>query len=411
MTDFQKAAGDFDPLAPEFIADPHKALHQLRDTAPLARSERWGGFWAATKRSDVVAIAKNHKRFVNSVTHIVPGGMAGKTRPLMHADQPEHTDFREAMLPVFNGPIGERIAPDIRAHAEKLVRGMVLKGTADLERDFGGPLMAYALTRFYGMDDVAPEDLDRWLHQYVKGGQKRDEAMVAEAHAGLLKVAVGLVEDRTRNPRDPETDLTTALLQARPHGMPLDHEKLIGAVRQPFVIVWLATSHSLGNMLTRLVEDTTLQETLRRNPELIAESLEEFLRLDMPQLGFARTADGEVEYGGKVIRDREPVALVFPAANRDPEVFESPDEFRIGRSPNPHLTFGAGIHSCPGKNIARAIVLAALESVITGTGGFSLRGEIEREHWPFRASRSIPVDIAATRTDSETAEGLVTVIS
>jgi len=409
MTEFQRAAGDFDPMAPEFIADPHKALSRLRDEAPIARSERWGGFWAATRRSDVVAIAKNHKRFVNSVTHIVPGGMAGKTRPLMHSDQPEHTHFREAMLPVFNGPIGDRIAPEVRAHAEVLVRRMVERGSADLERDFTGPLMAFTLTRFYGMDNVAPEDLDRWLHQYVKGGQRRDEAMVAEAHAALYKVAVDLVEDRARNPRDPETDLATALLQARPNGMPLDHEKLIGAVRQPFVIVWLATSHSLGNMLTRLVEDQELQQTLRRNPELIAASLEEFLRLDMPQLGFARTADGDIEYGGKTIRDREPVALVFPAANRDPEVFENPDEFRIGRSPNPHLTFGAGVHSCPGKNIARAIVLGALESLITGTGVFGLNGEIEREHWPFRASRTIPVEITPVASGTQAAENLTSV--
>lgn len=407
MSDLQESAGDFDPLSPEFIQDPHKILRRLRDEAPIARSERWGGFWAMTKRSDVVAIAKNHKQFVNSVTHIVPGGMAGKTRPLMHADQPEHTDFREAMIPVFNGPIGDQIAPEVRDHAKQLVAQMVAKGSANLERDYAGPLMAYTLTRFYGMDNVDPADLDRWLHQYVSGGQKRDQGVVAEAHAAMMKVAIDLVEDRKVNPRDPKTDLTTALVQARPHGRPLDEEKLIGAVRQPFVIVWLATSHSLGNMLTRLVEDPQLQEKLRSNPELIAESLEEFLRMDMPQLGFARTSDGEFEYKGKKFKDKEPIALVFPAANRDPEVFENPEEFRIGRSPNPHLTFGAGVHACPGKNIARAVVLAALESVINGTGKLTLNAEIEREHWPFRASRSISVDVAAPGLSVAASDGLV----
>lgn len=409
MSDQQEHNGDFDPMAPEFIQDPHRALRRLRDEAPIARSERWGGFWAMTKRADVVAIAKNHKQFVNSVTHIVPGGMAGKTRPLMHADQPEHTDFREAMLPVFKGPIGDRIAPEVRAHAEELVARLVAKGTANLERDYAGPLMAYTLTRFYGMDNVNPADLDRWLHQYVSGGQKRSEGEVSEAHAALMKVAIDLVEDRKVNPRDPETDLTTALLQARPHGRPLNEEKLIGAVRQPFVIVWLATSHSLGNMLTRLVEDTDLQDRLRRNPELIADSLEEFLRMDMPQLGFARTSAGDFEYKGKLFKDKEPIALVFPAANRDPEVFENPEEFRIGRSPNPHLTFGAGVHACPGKNIARAVVLAALESLINGTGDLGLNGEIEREHWPFRASRNIPVDVRGPGLSVAAPDDLVSV--
>ncbi|MBN9128863.1 MULTISPECIES: cytochrome P450 [Paenarthrobacter] len=409
MSDSQDNMVDFDPMSPEFIQDPHSVLHKLRDEAPIARSDRWGGFWAVTKRSDVVALAKNHKQFLNSVTHIVPGGMAGKTRPLMHADQPEHTDFREAMLPVFNGPLGDRLAPEVRAHAEELVAGMVARGTADLERDYAGPLMAYTLTRFYGMEGVDPKDLDRWLHQYMEGGQKREQGTVSEAHVALMKVATDLVEDRKANPRDPETDLVTALLQARPHGRPLDEEKLLGAVRQPFVIVWLATSHSLGNMLTRLVEDVALQDTLRRNPELIPEALEEFLRLDMPQLGFARTSAGDFEYKGKLFKDKEPIALVFPAANRDPEVFENPDEFRIGRTPNPHLTFGAGLHACPGKTIARAVVLAALESVIKGTGNFTLTAEIEREHWPFRASRHIHVDIAAPELTEATPDNLVSV--
>jgi cytochrome P450 len=395
MSEHQEVAEDFDPLAPEFIADPHKVLHELRDRAPIARSERWGGFWAMTKRSDVVAVAKDHKRFLNSVTHIVPGGMAGKTRPLMHSDQPEHTDFREAMLPVFNGPIKEIIAPKVRQKSEELVDAMVARGSGDLERDYAGPLMAYTLTQFYGMDNVDYRDLDRWLHQYMMGGQSRSQETVAEAHENMMKVAQDLVADRTENPRDPDTDLTTALVQARPHGAPLDDEKLLGAVRQPFVIVWLATSHSLGNMLHRLADDQDLQATLRDAPELIAEALEEFLRMDMPQIGFARTAAGDVEYGGMQFKDREPIALVFPAANRDPETFEDPDTFRIGRSPNPHLTFGAGIHACPGKNIARVIVLAALESIITRTGGFSFNGEVEHEHWPFRAFRHTPVSVAA----------------
>lgn len=382
-------------MDPDFIADPHAAFHEMRGKCPVAHSDQWGGFWALTKRSDVVAVAKNHRDFVNSVTHIIPGGMAGKTRPLMHSDQPEHTDFRAAMLPVFNGPIGPRIVPEVRAHAEELVARMVAKDDVDLIRDYAGPLMAFTLTRFYGMDGVDPVDLDRWLHQYVVGGQTRDQDEVAEAHAALWKVAVDLVEDRKANPRDPESDLTTALLQARPHGAPLDEEKLIGAVRQPFVIVWLATSHSLGNMLARLVQDRDLQSTLRSSPALISAALEEFLRMDMPQIGFARTAARDVEFEGEQFRERDPIALVFPAANRDPEVFENPDEFRIGRSPNPHLTFGAGIHSCPGKNIARGVVLAALESVIVGTGDLELIGEIEDEHWPFRAPRTLPSSVAA----------------
>ncbi|MFF4835199.1 cytochrome P450 [Streptomyces sp. NPDC001315] len=390
---------DFDPMDPEFTEDPHRFLHEMRSKCPVAHSSQWGGFWALTRRRDVVEAAKQNDLFVNSVLHIMTKPRAGApvhNRPLMHVDQPEHTWFRDAMAPVLSGPVEAEIMLAVRAEAERLVAATVESDDVDLVRDYCGPLMAFTVTKVFAMDDVDPADLDRWCRMYVHGGQPghQNPAEVAEAHENLQRVAAELIADRRANPRDPSRDLATALVQARrPDGQPLDPEKVVGAVRQPMLIVWLATSHSLGNMLQRLLLDQELQSTLRGNPALIAESVEEFLRLDMPQLGFARTAAKDLEFAGVRMKERDPVALVFPAANRDPEVFENPDEFRIGRSPNPHLTFGAGIHSCPGKNIARPVVLAALESVINGTGSLELTGTVEKEHWPFRAPLTLPARV------------------
>ena len=138
MTTAGELASDFDPLAPGFVEDPHHALHELRQQCPVAYSDRWGGFYALTRRADVVAAAKQHRQFINSVLHIVPGGMAHNTRPLMHSDQPEHSHFKAAMLPVFNGPHGAEIAPSVRAYAEQLVAGLLARGEADLVRDYAG---------------------------------------------------------------------------------------------------------------------------------------------------------------------------------------------------------------------------------------------------------------------------------
>lgn len=388
----------FDPLDPDFIADPHRVLSDVRASCPVAHSDQFGGFWALTRRRDVVEAAKRHDVFINSVVHIVSGRRGGPahTRPLMHSDQPEHTWFRAAMLPVLSGPIGSEIEPDLRAEAKRLVAVIAGRAEVDLVRDFCGPLMAFAITKIFGMEDVDPAEFDRWNRQYVDGGQVDDREAVLEAHEHLVALAEALVEDRRAHPRDPSRDLATALIQARtPDGDPLDPQKIVGAVRQPFLIVWLATSHSLGNMLQRLLVDRDLQDTLREQPGLIDASVEEFLRLDMPQLGFGRTPAHDVDFAGVHMRANEPVALVFPAANRDPEVFEEPDEFRIGRSPNPHLTFGAGVHSCPGKGIGRNLILIALESIINGTADMDLCGEIDQETWPFRAPRTLPARIEA----------------
>lgn len=390
----ESLGSDFDPLDPDFVADPHKHLAELQAKCPVAHSSRWGGFWALTRRKDIVDAAKKPDLFINSVLHIIPSGLAHHTRPLMHSDRPEHTWFRDAVLPVYNGPQGEQIAPSVQAEAERLVAQLLEKDDVDLVRDYAGPLCAYTLKAFYNMDDVDPADLDEWVHQYMEAGQRRDREGAMGAHEKMWATASALIEDRKQCPRDPSTDMATALVNARrPDGGELDPEKVIGAIRQPFVIVWLATGHTLGNILRRLLEDQPLQATLRENPELIAEALEEFLRMDMPQLGFARTASEDVELHGRQIKEGDGVALVFPAANRDPNTFEDPHEFKIGRSPNPHLTFGAGIHSCPGKDVGRATVLAALEALIKGTSSLTLNAEIENEHWPFRAPRHLPTTV------------------
>lgn len=393
---------DFDPLDPEFIADPHRILNRVRATCPVAHSDQFGGFWALTKRSDIVEAAKQSDLFINSVLHIISGRtVAGlHTRPLMHSDRPEHTWFRDVMMPVLNGSIGAEVLPAIEAEAKRLVAAMVTAGSADLVTEYAGPLMGYAVTRIFHVDQMSGTEFDKWTRQYVYGGQINDRALVEEANEKLYSAAQALVEDRRSNPRDPENDMATALIQAtNPSGEPLDPDKVVGAIRQPFLIVWLATSHSLGNMLQRLLEDQDLQTTLRDNPELIDRSVDEFLRMDMPQLGFGRSLARDAEFAGVHMKEGDPVALVFPSANRDPDVFENPDQFVIGRSPNPHLTFGAGIHSCPGKSIARELIRVSLEAIINGTGSLTATGDIEKECWPFRAPLTLPTALGAKPAD------------
>lgn len=388
----------FDPLDPEFVEDPHRVLNEVRARCPIAHSDQFGGFWALTRRSDVVEAAKRSDDFVNSVLHIVSGRKhgAGHARPLMHCDQPEHTWFRSAMVPVLGGPLPADIVPEMEAEAARLVSEVVAAGEADLVRSYAGPLMGYAITKIFAVDGVSAAEFDKYARQYVDGGQINDRAMVEEAHEALVSYATRLVEDRRKNPRDPKRDLATALVQATtPTGEPLDPEKVIGAIRQPFLIVWLATSHSLGNMIQRLLLDQDLQRTLRESPELIDASVDEFLRMDMPQLGFGRTTSRDLELNGVHMKAGDVVAFVFPSANRDPEVFENPEEFRIGRSPNPHLTFGAGIHSCPGKGMARDLIRIALTAIITGTGSLEQAGPIKKECWPFRAPLSLPTRATA----------------
>lgn len=401
MTTQQNVAlkSDFDPMTPEFTADQHKALKKLREETPVAYSSNFGGFWALTRRADLIKAARNHTELINSVLHVVPGGLAGNSRPLMHSDQPEHTLYRDVVQKVLgNSDLRERVVGEVRQRAQELMTELVNKGEGDLATEYADRLMGFAITSIFNIDEVTGDEMDETIRTYVLGGQVREAEKMQAASAKLIQITENLLADRRKNPRDPATDLSTALVQAQNAGILVEEEKIMGTQRQPLVIVWLATAHTLTNIFRRLLTDHDLHAKLRANPELVLDSVDEFLRMDQPQIGFARSTTVEMEFGGRTIPAGVPVALVFPADNRDPEAFEDPETFKIGRSPNPHLAFGHGIHGCPGKEIARGMVGVAIEELITGTSGFALSIPVEdipNEHWPFRASLSLPVTVTA----------------
>ena len=110
----------------------------------------------------------------------------------------------------------------------------------------------------------------------------------------------------------------------------------------------------MGSICHHLSNDKELQGRLRDDETLIPAAMEEFLRLYSPYRGFARTTSKDVHLHGETIKPREPVTLCYTAANRDPEIFEKPDEFVLNR-PNvaAHMSFGRGRQQCAGMPLAR----------------------------------------------------------
>ncbi|GHG49966.1 cytochrome P450 [Sinomonas cellulolyticus] len=390
---------DFDPMADEFTADQHRELKRLREESPVAYSSQFGGFWALTRRADLVNAARNHEQLINSILHTVPHGLAGNTRPLMHSDQPEHTIYKDVIQKVLGSDeLRDRVVSEVRQRAKELVAKIASEGSGDLATEYADPLMGFAITSIFNIEEVTGDEMDRTIRDYVIGGQVRAAQLAQDASARMFSITKNLLDDRRENPRDPSTDLATALVQAQEAGILVDEEKVLGAQRQPLVIVWLATAHTLTNIFRRLLTDHGLTAKLRAEPELIADSVDEFLRMDQPQIGFARSSTVDLEFGGRRIPAGSAIALVFPAGNRDPEAFEDPETFMIGRTPNPHLAFGHGIHSCPGRSIARGLVQTAIEELLAGTADFELSipvSEVPNEHWPFRASLSLPATVQA----------------
>jgi len=196
---------------------------------------------------------------------------------------------------------------------------------------------------------------------------------VSRHSATLYDIARNLIADRKMNPRPVDEDPASSLLSETVNGQPLDEEHLLGCLRQSLVVGMVAPPILLGSICKHLCEDLNLQDQLRADPSLLPAAVEEFVRLYSPYRGFARTVKSETQLHGKVIQPGQPITMTYCAANRDPEVFERPDEFILNR-PNisQHLGFGRGRHRCAGMPLARMAIIVALKVLLRNTKQFTL---------------------------------------
>jgi cholest-4-en-3-one 26-monooxygenase len=186
-----------------------------------------------------------------------------------------------------------------------------------------------------------------------------------------------LAEEKRRNPAD---DLVTLFTQ-----MEVDGERL----PEMDIMTWCLIIVVAGNETTRnattggmlaFVENQHELRRLQANPSLLAPAVEEVVRWTAPIIHFGRTATEDFELRDKLIRAGDSVALFYPSANRDEEVFDAPNEFRIDRSPNRHLGFGVGEHFCLGAHLARLEMEVAYKYLLPRIEEIELAGPVDRLH-------------------------------
>ena len=193
--------------------------------------------------------------------------------------------------------------------------------------------------------------------------------------------------------KNPTNDLTTKLLNAKTDdGKPLEHRDIIGNLQLLLIAGIDTTWSAIGSSLWHLSQHPEQRAQLRARPELWPGAVEELLRAYAP-VTMGRRALVETEISGCPVTEGRRVLLAFPAANRDPSVFENPDVVDFERSENRHVAFGAGIHRCAGSNIARMELRVALQTWMERFPDFELEAG-RTTTWAggqVRGPRSVPV--------------------
>jgi len=392
---------DFDLFDADFVRDPFPTYAHLRGACPVAHTERWGGQWMPTRYEDIEAIARNSEQF-SSITVSVTGPKPGEgplfVGPPVTLDPPQHAPARRLLLPAFSPKAIERLTPITRDIARDLIAEIVERGgdatsfRADAAIDYAQHLTVRVIAGMIGIPVSEEPQFTDWVVRILKDGAT-DLEVQSRAGREVREYFAQRIEEHRADPGPPD-DLITYLINTEVDGAPLPPKHMIGILYVLLLAGIDTTWSSLGSSLWHLAIHASDLARLAAEPELMPTAVEEMLRLYAPAT-MARIVTDEVKVGGRRLCPGERVLLPFPAANRDPDVFENPDEAVIDRTVNRHATFGLGIHRCLGSNLARMELQVGLEEWVAAFPAFHLAPGAEAT-WTggqVRGPNSVPVVI------------------
>ena len=394
-------ADDFDlaRLSAAFYDDPYPTYRALLAHAPVKRLPS-GGYLLSRYR-DVAEVYRNTATFSSDKTvEFRPKYgdsplYAHHTTSLVFNDPPRHTRVRRLIAGALTPRAIAGLEPDLVALVDALLDRMAAQGRADLIADFASAIPVEVIGNLLGVPRSERGSLRDWSLA-ILGAL---EPVVSEAAAVAGNRAVtefvayleGLVARRRAAPGDPERDVLTRLIHGETDGERLSPAELLHNCIFLLNAGHETTTNLIGNGLVALLQHPGEKQLLIAEPGMIRSAVEEMLRFESSnQLG-NRITTQSVELGGVTLPEGSSVTLCIGAANRDPEQFAAPDRFDIGRTPNRHLAFAAGIHQCAGMSLARLEGQVAVGRFLARFPNYRLDGApVRGGRARFRGFLSIP---------------------
>jgi cytochrome P450 len=376
-------ATDFDLFDPAYLADPAAIWQDLRGRCPVARTERRGTTWLPVDYDDVRAVAQDTERFSSRDVGVVtagrgPGGTPPKllTAPPITSDPPMHTWARRLLLTRFGPHAIDAMTPVTRGIADDLLDAFEHDGRTDAALSYARHIPVRVIATMLGIPLEDEARFTDWAVRILQNGfEHLPEA--AEAIREVLAYFGEQLAARAALPADERPDDIVSFLVAAEHdGAPLTPHHQLGSCFLLLLAGIDTTWSAIGSALWHLATHPDDQARLRREPALVPSAVEEVLRFYSP-VTMARHVIEDTELRGCPMHAGDKVLLAFPAGNRDPAVFDDPDEFRIDRLQNRHFAFGSGIHRCLGSNLARMELRVAVEAFLERIPPFAVEPDVD----------------------------------
>lgn len=369
---------DVEYLASEsWDAQMPERLRWLRENDPVRWSER-DRVWLVTRYRDVEYVSKHQEIFTSA------HGVRGATGPrigLIDEGEPRHTALRRLINGGFTPRMVKALEQPFREIVGEAIDSVAAQGTCDFVESIAVPLPLKLIATMIGIERGDFARFHRWSDDMIAADGATDPEVLARAGRAFVEYSTyvtRIIEDRRRSPRE---DLVSILTGAKDAGIlgsfaaapapgSADEERLGLAndeLLRLLVILLVAgnetTRNAISGGMQLLIENPGERSKLLADPALIPAAVEEMVRVVSPVHSFTRTATRDTELHGRSIRAGQQVLILYSSANRDGEVFDDPDAFRVERNPQ-HLGFGIGTHFCLGANLARMEMRVAFEEIL-----------------------------------------------
>jgi cholest-4-en-3-one 26-monooxygenase len=386
---------------------PAEEFAELRRTAPVwwnPQPRGVGGFddegyWVVTRHADVVAVSRDSDTYSTWENTAIIRHQDGATRDqielqrfvMLNIDPPQHTKLRGIVSRGFTPRAINRLRSILSDRAARIAADARAKGTGDFVTDVAAELPLQAIAELIGVPQDDRRKVFDWSNDMVGYDDPEYVGDPAAAAAELIGYSMAMAEDRRQCPRD---DIVTKLVHAEVDGGQLSADEF------GFFVILLAvagnetTRNAISHGMLAFLDHPGQWERFRATrPDTAAD---EIVRWATPVTVFQRTALADATLGGQQIKAGQRVGLFYRSANFDEEVFDHPELFDIGRSPNPHLGFGgSGAHFCLGASLARLEIDLIFNAIADQMPGIRMAGEPKRlrSGW-LNGIKTLPVDYA-----------------
>jgi hypothetical protein len=389
----------FNPMDPEFIADPYPTYHRLRTEDPVHHSPL--GFWVLTRYDDVVGVLRD-PRFAKEAIAALVAARYGAAMPsmglsMLDRDPPDHTRLRSLVNKAFTPRVVEGLRPHIQQIVDGLLERVESVGSMDLIEEFAYPLPVIVICEMLGVPVKDHERFKEWGVDIARGldalllpPDSEVARRSAAARRALADYFRGLIAERRASPRG---DMLSALIAAEEAGDTLSEDELLATCILLLVAGHETTVNLIGNGTLALLRHGDQLRRLRENPGLIGSAVEELLRYDGPVQRTARIPSADATIAGRTIGKGEMVMPFIGAADRDPAQFPDPDRLDITRTDNRHIAFGWGIHFCLGAPLARVEGQIAINTLVRRLPKLALAADKPeyRQSLTLRGLKALPV--------------------